>query len=148
MADDQMGYVQMAQDALLTVVRTALLRAAGPDGLPGGHHFYITFKTQAAGVELPEHLRAQYPEEMTIVLKTKFWDLEVADDRFGVNLTFNSVPARLAIPFKAVSKFFDPVVPFGLQFDVELPPPAEPEPPKEGDGGGGEVLSLDAFRKR
>ena len=151
MADDLMGYVQMAQDALRTVVRSALERAAGPEGLPGGHHFYITFKTRAAGVALPEHLLTQYPEEMTIVLKTKFWDLEVDDAGFGVNLTFNSVPARLRIPFKAISKFFDPVVPFGLQFEVEVPPPpvAEPEPgAEEAPDGGGEVLSLDAFRKR
>jgi hypothetical protein len=151
MADDQMGYVQMAQDALRTVVRSALERAATPEGLPGGHHFYITFKTRASGVVVPENLLTQYPEEMTIVLKTKFWDLVVEDGGFSVNLTFSGVPARLNIPFKAISKFFDPVVPFGLQFEVEVPPPPAPEVPVDGDGpseGGGEVLSLDAFRKR
>lgn len=163
MAEDLMRYDKLAQDALRSVVRVALDRAAGPEGLPGQHHFYVTFKTAAAGVMLPVDLRAKYPDEMTIVLKTRFWDLEVKDELFSVRLTFNGVPAQLTIPYASITRFFDPTVPFGLQFDVEDAEPALVEvvedsasetaaPSSEGEAkpeaGGGEVLSLDAFRKK
>ena len=110
-------YESLAQEALRSVVRTVLSRVAQYDKLPGNHHFYISFNTQAEGVGLSKRLRDQYPEEMTIVLQHRFWDLEVHDDRFEVKLTFNSIPERLVIPFKAIRVFFDPSVPYGLQFE-------------------------------
>ncbi len=152
MADDLMRYDQLFKDALRGVVRVALERAASPEGLPAPHHFYITFKTGAPGVILPEDLKDKYPDEMTIVLKTRFWDLEVAQEQFSVRLTFNGVPAQLTIPYLAVTRFLDPTVPFRLEFEVAAPEvaAAEPDPPPEDEsaGGGGEVLSLDAFRKK
>lgn len=152
MADDLMRYDQLFKDALRGVVRVALERAASPEGLPAPHHFYITFKTGAPGVILPDDLKDKYPDEMTIVLKTRFWDLEVAQEQFSVRLTFNGVPAQLTIPYLAVTRFLDPTVPFRLEFEVAAPeaPVAEPDPAPEEEsaGGGGEVLSLDAFRKK
>jgi uncharacterized protein len=85
--------------------------------LPGEHHFYIAFKTDAPGVMLSKRLREKYPEEMTVVLQHRFWDLVIADDHFEVKLTFDSVPERLVVPFAAIKVFFDPSVPYGLQFD-------------------------------
>src|SRR5690606_38074083 len=118
LADDLMRYDVLAQDALRGVVRRAL-KVARDDGLPGEHHFYISFRTDAPGVEISEKLRSQYPEEMTIVLQHQFWNLEVNEERFSVDLTFNKVPERLVVPFSAVQGFFDPSVQFGLQFQVE-----------------------------
>src|SRR5215468_7257645 len=108
------------QDALRGVVRAALQEAASPRGLPGKHHFYITFRTHAPGVLIPEHLRARYPDEMTIVLEHQFWDLEVYSDRFRVILKFSGQPHPIVIPFAAVTRFFDPSVKFGLQFEQHL----------------------------
>ena len=109
-------YQALAQDAMRGIVRTVLLRIA-KTGLPGEHHFYIAFKTDAPGVVLSKRLREKYPEEMTVVLQHRFWDLLVADDRFEVKLTFDSIPERLVVPFAAIKVFFDPSVPYGLQFD-------------------------------
>ena len=109
-------YHALAQDAMRGIVRTVLLRIA-KTGLPGEHHFYIAFKTDAPGVVLSKRLREKYPEEMTVVLQHRFWDLLVADDRFEVKLTFDSIPERLVVPFAAIKVFFDPSVPYGLQFD-------------------------------
>ncbi len=156
MAEDLMRYDQLAQEALRSVVRVALERAGEPDGLPGQHHFYLTFKTAAEGVAIPIDLRAKYPDEMTIVLKSRFWDLVVEAEKFSVKLTFNGVPAELEIPYSAITRFFDPTVPFGLQFDVEVAEPvavvdAPPSPVLDeasDEDTGGEVLSLDAFRKK
>ncbi|WP_137389371.1 SspB family protein [Rhodoligotrophos defluvii] len=117
MAEDLMRYDLMAQDALRGVVRAALKRAART-GLPGDHHFFIAFDTNHSGVRISERLRKKYPEEMTIVLQHQFWGLEVSDDRFEVDLSFDNIPERLAIPFAAIKGFFDPSVQFGLQFEV------------------------------
>lgn len=115
MAEDRIRYDALAQDALRGVIRTVLARVA-KSGLPGNHHFYIAFDTQAPGVTLSKRLREQYPEEMTIVLQYQFWDLEVSEDRFEVKLSFNNIPERLVIPFASIKAFFDPSVQFGLQF--------------------------------
>ncbi|MGF7161385.1 hypothetical protein FHS85_003020 [Rhodoligotrophos appendicifer] len=117
MAEDLMRYDLMAQDALRGVVKTALKRAARV-GLPGEHHFYIAFDTNHPGVRISERLRKKYPDEMTIVLQHQFWSLEVYEDRFEVDLSFDNIPERLSIPLIAVKGFFDPSVQFGLQFEV------------------------------
>src|SRR3546814_12322152 len=87
--------------------------------LPGSHHFYITFKTGAAGVSIPKHLAERFPDEMTIVLQNKFWGLKVNDQGFEVGLTFNQVPAELVIPFSAITAFVDPAVNFAFQFQLQ-----------------------------
>ncbi|MBC7769475.1 MAG: stringent starvation protein B [Phycisphaerales bacterium] len=163
-ADDQIGYESLMQDALRGVVRAALQEAANPRGLPGKHHFYITFRTHAPGVIIPEQLRARYPDEMTIVLEHQFWDLEVYADRFRVILKFSGQPQPITIPLKAITRFFDPSVKFGLQFeqqhqvdearmasgdDAGGPAPREiatEAPPAPSSDNG--VVSLDAFRKK
>jgi hypothetical protein len=109
-------YEALAQDAMRTVVRSVLTRVA-KTGLPGEHHFYIAFNTQAPGVAISKRLKEKYPEEMTIVLQHRFWDLAVSEERFEVKLTFDSIPERLVVPFAAVKVFFDPSVPYGLQFE-------------------------------
>jgi uncharacterized protein len=160
-ADDMIGYDTLMQDALRGVVRAALQEAANPRGLPGKHHFYITFRTHAPGVMIPDQLRARYPDEMTIVLEHQFWDLEVSEDIFSVTLSFGNKPARLTVPFAAVSTFADPSVQFGLQFKqpdagataaapTEPASAAEPAKPKAKAAGGtpGEVVTLDSFRKK
>ncbi|MGH7123731.1 MAG: SspB family protein [Stellaceae bacterium] len=150
----------MMERAVRGVVREALAVAASR-GLPGAHHFYITFKTRAPGVTIPDHLLGKYPEEMTIVLEHQFWDLEVTEETFAVTLSFNNKPARLTIPFAAISTFADPSVQFGLQFKqgeagalAAAPqaagPAADPAKPKAKAAGGtpGEVVTLDSFRKK
>jgi len=116
MAVDHIRYDLLAQEALRGVVRTVLLDAA-KSGLPGEHHFYISFDTRADGVRLSPRMLAQYPEEMTVVLQHQFWDLVVTDDGFEVGLSFGGIPERLAIPFASIKGFFDPSVQFGLQFE-------------------------------
>src|SRR5215831_21223251 len=120
---DEMHYDAMAQDALRGVVKMALKRAASPQGLPGDHHFYITFKTQAPGVSGPPELLSQYPDEMRIVLQHQYWDLAPGETFFAVTLKFGGQPKRLSIPYAAVTRFYDPSVQFLLQF--EPPAPAE-----------------------
>jgi hypothetical protein len=115
MAEDFMRYDRLVEDAMRGVVRAALERTA-EEGLPGEHHFYITFLTGADGVTIPGFLRERYPDEMTIVLQHRFSDLEVGQDGFGVTLTFNEVPARLLVPFEALTAFADPSVRFGFTF--------------------------------
>src|SRR5579875_4128807 len=107
----------MVERALRGVVREALARTAA-SGLPGTHHFYITFQTKHPGTKLPETLASQYPEDMTIVLEHQFWDLEVEEDRFSVTLSFQTKPERLTVPFEAITVFTDPSVKFGLQFQA------------------------------
>src|SRR5215470_18224144 len=114
--EQDIDYQALAQDAMRGIVRTVLTRVA-KSGLPGEHHFYIAFKTSAPGVNLSERLREKYPEEMTVVLQHRFWDLVVGEERFEVKLTFDGVPERLVVPFAAIKVFFDPSVPYGLQFD-------------------------------
>ncbi len=115
---DNIRYDLLTQDALRGVIRTVLTNAAAK-GLPGEHHFFITFDTRAEGVRMSPRLKATYPEEMTIVLQHQFWDLTVAEEDFEVGLAFNGIRERLHIPLKAVKAFLDPSVQFGLQFTVE-----------------------------
>lgn len=125
MSGEGLRYDRMVEDALRSVVRRALVHVA-ERGLPGSHHFYITFRTDHRDSEIPQVLRERYPGEMTIVLQHQFWGLEVDDDKFCVTLSFADVPHRLVVPFSAVTAFADPSVRFGLQFDVEsAEPPAD-----------------------
>jgi hypothetical protein len=117
MATDHIRYDVLAQAALRGVVRTVLADVA-KKGLPGEHHFKITFSTTAPGVRLSERMRAQYPEAMTVILQHQFWDLHVDDTAFEVGLSFGGVPERLAVPFDAVTAFYDPAVQFGFQFET------------------------------
>ena len=170
MPEDYIRYDLLAQAALRGVVRTVLADAA-KNGLPGEHHFKITFATGAPGVTLSERMRREYPQAMTIILQHQFWDLAVRDDAFDVGLSFGGVPEKLTVPFAAITAFFDPAVQFGFQFEpigteadtgsadekapeqaalagkVESEPPV-PEATKEPQSGGGEVVSLDRFRKK
>jgi uncharacterized protein len=173
MATDHIRYDVLARDALRGVLRRVLNDAA-EHGLPGEHHFFITFVSTAEGVKLSPRLLAQYPEEMTIILQHQFWDLTVSEDRFEVGLSFGGIPERLVVPFNSIKSFFDPSVQFGLQFDpsdvateapaashpVAATPPAPavpatvpasaaenidaPAKPSEG----AEVVRLDRFRKK
>ncbi len=115
MAEDEIRYDFLTQEALRGVVRQVLVRVQR-EGLPGEHHLYIAFDTGAEGVTVSKRLKEQYPEEMTIVLQYQFWDLQVTSDRFEVKLSFGSVPERLVVPFDAIKAFYDPSVQFGLQF--------------------------------
>jgi hypothetical protein len=122
-AEPTIDYEALAQDAMRGVVRTVLTQAA-KQGLPGDHHFYVSFDTGASGVVLSKRLKDKYPSEMTIVLQHRFWDLSVSDDGFEVKLTFDGIPERLVVPFAAIRVFFDPSVRYGLQFED---PDIEPE---------------------
>jgi uncharacterized protein len=172
MATDHIRYDVLARDALRGVLRRVLSDAAA-HGLPGEHHFFITFLSKAEGVKISARLLAQYPDEMTIILQHQFWDLVVTEDRFEVGLSFGGIPERLVVPFHAIKNFYDPSVQFGLTFEpaetnetpaASLPaapapstvaapaaaPPAiedkpeQPTPPSEG----AEVVRLDRFRKK
>ena len=156
---DEMHYEQLAQDALRGVIRSALERAAGPEGIPGAHHFYITFKTRAAGVSVPPDILAKYPDEMTVVLQHQYWDLSVEPTRFSVMLKFGGMPKVLAMPYTAVTRFYDPSVQFLLQFEppatveeiAEELAAAEAAPAEKAPLGGDDapkVVSLDQFRKK
>jgi uncharacterized protein len=173
MATDHIRYDILAQQALRGVVRTVLADAA-KNGLPGEHHFKITFDTTAPGVRLSDRMRGQYPEAMTIILQHQFWDLIVGDDGFEVGLSFGGVPERLAVPFETITAFYDPAVQFGFQFEtigaetaikpvdsatspgetakpevLSAPAAVKLEQPSPGpEGGGGEVVRLDRFRKK
>lgn len=171
MSGDPLNYQALTEEALRGVVRQALVTAA-QRGLPGQHHFYLTFRTNFPGVQIADSLRDRHPEEMTIVLQHQFWGLEIAERQFSVTLSFNGQHERLVVPFAAVSAFVDPSVQFGLQFSVAspaaqagaaavaaLPPKAptvtapmpEPTPVAAADepaaGEAGRVVALDAFRK-
>jgi uncharacterized protein len=172
MATDHIRYDVLTRDALRGVLRRVLNDAAA-HGLPGEHHFFITFLSAADGVKLSPRLLAQYPGEMTIILQHQFWDLVVSEDRFEVGLSFGGIPERLVVPFSAIKNFFDPSVQFGLEFETSegaaeapakdlpaapaLPAVAEPEtepaaeatveePAKLSEGA--EVVRLDRFRKK
>jgi len=161
MAKEILQYNVMVEAALRAVVRQALSEVAEA-GLPGNHHFYITFRTGHPGVQVPDYLKARYPAEMTIVLQFQFYDLQVDDNAFSVTLTFNNAPERLVIPLRAITVFADPSVNFVLPFQPaevaveEVPAPAaahkaKPQPAvKPADEGekSGEVVSLDKFRKK
>jgi hypothetical protein len=190
MAVDHIRYDILAQEALRGVVQT-VLKDAAKNGLPGEHHFYITFDTRADGVRLPSRLLAQFPEAMTIVLQHQFWDLVVGDTSFEVGMSFGGIPERLTVTFAAIKEFVDPSVPFGVKFEqiteasaataapqapapapASEPAAAEPKPPRttpavaavpqpasetqeapsdddpHKPASGGEVVSLDRFRKK
>jgi uncharacterized protein len=125
MATDHIRYDVLARDALRGVLRRVLTDAA-EHGLPGEHHFFITFLSTADGVKLSPRLLAQYPDEMTVILQHQFWDLVVSEDRFEVGLSFGGIPERLVVPFNSIKSFFDPSVQFGLQFE---PADAAPDAP-------------------
>lgn len=127
---DHIRYDLLAQEALRGVVRRVLVDAAR-DGLPGDHHFYISFDTRAPGVRLSQRMREKYPEEMTIVLQHQFWDLNVTEHTFEVGLSFGGVPERLLVPFSALKGFFDPSVKFGLQFEIAEAEATEDVPEEE-----------------
>lgn len=114
--NDRFHYDALVDDALRSVVRRVLTQVA-ETGLPGSHHFYISFRSNDPGVELPEYLRAKYPDEMTIVLQHQYWDLIIREDDFEVTVSFNKQQERIKVPFAALSAFVDPSVRFGLQFD-------------------------------
>lgn len=150
-----MRYELLAQEAMRGVVRLALERAAGPSGLPGDHHFYITFVTDHPGVRVPPHLKEEYPEEMTVVIKRHYWDLEVEQVWFSVGLSFHGKNENIKVPYAAVVRFLDPEAQFVLQFprpDGETPSASVVQAleaaPTKPNGGEAEVVSLDAFRKR
>ena len=155
-------YDLWTEEALRHVVVRALAYV-GAEGMPGDHHFYVSFRTDRAGVVVPQRLLSQYPQEMTIVLQHQFWDLAVDEPGmwFSVGLSFGGIPTTLTVPFSAVTAFADPHVQFGLRFQpqddeaandeqgdapeaAEPEPEPEPEPPAEAP----QVVSLDAFRKR
>lgn len=117
MTTDHIRYDILAREALRGVLKRVLADAA-ENGLPGEHHFFITFYTRAAGVKLSPRLLSQYPDEMTIILQHQFWDLRVNSEQFEVGLSFNGIPERLVIPFDSIKGFFDPSVQFGLQFET------------------------------
>jgi len=171
MAQDHIRYDILAQDALRSVIRKVLSEVAVTGHLPGEHHFFITFLTNAPGVRISQHLKAKYAEQMTIVVQHQFWDLKVTESLFEIGLSFSDTPEKLVIPFNAIRGFYDPSVSFELEFDVPAAEeeeehsaeitayPAAPEkvedngeeptPPTGGDDNkGGSVVSLDSFRKK
>ena len=155
-AKDLMGYEALQQEALRGVVRAALGRAAGPRGLPGDHHFYISFRTDAAGVSTPDDVLAKYPDEMTIVLQNQYWDLAPVENSFSVTLQFGGQPKTLSIPYAAITRFYDPSVQYLLQFaptpHVQAPLRPASTPEKTAAAPAGEdtpkIVSLDQFRKK
>ena len=173
MATDLIRYDVLVHDALRGMLRRVLTDAA-EHGLPGEHHFFITFLSTADGVKLSPRLLAQYPEEMTIILQHQFWDLVVTEDRFEVGLSFGGIPERLVVPFVAIKSFLDPSVQFQVQFEpteavaeaptgnlltvpvpsaLPVPAPAAENKSENTDEGakpseGAEVVRLDRFRKK
>lgn len=164
---EELRYDKMVEEALRGVVRESLAFAA-EHGLPGDHHFYITFRTHLPGVAVPDYARARHPDEMTIVLQHQYWDLDVDEAGFAVTLSFSGKSERLVIPFGAITGFADPSAKFGLQFqgipgqaddgdeDFEdedsdgstTAPEAGAVPPAGGDDSDGKVVTLDRFRKK
>lgn len=150
---DLMRYDLLQQEALRGVVRRALERVAPPRGLPGDHHFYISFATRAAGVAAPDDLVERYPDEMTIVLQNQFWDLSPGPEGFSVTLQFGGQPKVLSVPYAAITRFYDPSVQYLLQFasppePQEKPAPRSRKPPPATDDDEPKIVSLDQFRKK
>lgn len=168
MGQDHIRYDILAQDALRGVIRKVLSEVAATGSLPGDHHFFITFLTQAPGVRISQHLKARYPEQMTIVVQHQFWELKVQETYFEIGLSFSDKPEKLTVPFSAVRGFYDPSVNFELEFDVAAIEDEEQgaeitaypasgieeahiikDESKEGEAKpAGSVVSLDAFRKK
>jgi hypothetical protein len=174
MSRDFLDYNRLVENSLRGVVREALTRAA-TIGLPGNHHFFISFRTEHPGVDIADYLRQRHPEEMTIVIQHQYWGLDVAEDHFSVSLAFNKVRERLTVPFAAITAFADPSVEFGLQFrsglagrtapPATLPAPSPAAAPATGAAASpagetkaakqesaekkaAEIVTLDAFRKK
>ena len=158
---DQMDYAGMTQNALRGVIRQALTRAASAEGLPGEHHFYITFLTRAPGVSIPDDLLGRYPHDITIVLQHQFRDLRVTEDFMRVTLSFGGIPKILTVPFAAITRFHDPHAQFMLEFEVDdtsitedetAPEPSLAQLQAEETPATGEdapkIVSLDQFRKK
>lgn len=143
MAKDLIRYDLLVQDALKGVVRR-ILNDAARNGLPGDHHFYISFSTDFPGVRLSQRLREKYPQEMTVVLQHQFWDLGVTEHAFEVGLSFSGIPERLLVPFDAITGFFDPSVQFGLKFEIrdETAEVSEASKPQLPPGAGSEPVEL------
>jgi hypothetical protein len=141
MDSDLLRYDRMVEDALRNVVREALRRVSG-GGLPGDHHFYITFRTTDPGVDISSALRAQYPKEITIVLQHQFWGLEVGETGFSVTLSFSGRHERLIVPFASIVSFADPSVKFGLQFEAMNKPDGEAEAAETGKSATKEQTSI------
>ena len=168
MAEDLIRYDVLAQEALRGLVRKVLAEVA-QTGLPGEHHFFVTFDTRHPGVRISSRLKAEYPNEMTVVMQHQFWDLTVTDTAFEVGLSFHGAPERLHVPFRAINGFVDPHASFGVKFDpppelaavasaedgarsaeepAEAPAGAQEAAPAKAEGGSAAVVSLDAFRKK
>lgn len=165
--EDLIRYDILAQEALRGVVKKVLQEVART-GLPGDHHFYITFDTTWSGVRMSSRMREKHPTEMTIVVQHQFWDLETTDNGFSIGLSFDNVPETLLVPYAAIRGFFDPSVQFGLQFEAlaedeeqsdenvrALPEPDEstdsaetPVEEADSDTSSADVVSLDSFRKK
>ncbi len=155
--DSLIPYDEIVQEALRAVVGRVLGEVETTGVLPGEHHFYITFKTAAPGVDIPRHLAERFPDEMTIVIQNRFWDLKVGEDGFEVGLSFNQMPARLVIPFSAITGFVDPAVNFALQFQAQVDESgpqehdeAENDAPRVAEPieDGSNVVSVDFKRKK
>jgi hypothetical protein len=154
--DSLIPYDEIVQEALRAVVGRVLGSVVDNGStLPGEHHFYITFKTQAPGVDIPKRLIERFPDEMTIVLQNRFWDLAVDDERFSVGLSFNQVPSKLVIPYSAITGFHDPAVNFELRFQAQEAEEDEMVDEAENDGpvaepieDGSNVVSVDFKRKK
>ena len=156
MRRSRIDYGRLVESALRTVVRDVLQRVCS-DGASPPHHFYITFKTQAPGVDIPQRLVERFPDEMTIVLQNRFWDLTVDENRFSVGLSFNQVPSKLVIPYSAITRFQDPEVQFELGFHVADDPQGDPDPHDSAENDepvakqvedGSNVVAVDFKRKK
>jgi hypothetical protein len=149
-------YDDIVQEALRAVVGRVLRQVEESGGLPGEHHFYITFNTRMPGVSIPKHLAERFPDDMTIVIQNRFWDLKVEDDGFSVGLSFGGVPATLQVPFAAVTQFHDPAVEFALTFHANASEALQEEheeaendaPQSEKADDGSNVVSVDFTRKK
>jgi len=148
-------YDEIVQEALRDVVGRVLREVERSGGLPGEHHFYITFKTKLPGVSIPKHLVERFPEDMTIVIQHRFWDLKVEDDVFSVGLSFGGIPSTLRVPFAAITDFVDPAVDFSLKFHANVAEAgreehevAENDEPIAVDDDGSNVVSIDFTRKK
>ena len=161
MNEDVLDYSRLVDQAMQSVMRHAL-EVAAKDGLPGQHHFYLTLDTTHPEVEMSDSLRAEYPDEITIVLENQFWDLEIKKDHFSVTLNFGKTPHNLSVPFDAITAFVDPSVKFGLQFTGKLEEkrtdtpevPSSNQLPDRSPGkekkpeNSAEVVVLDSFRNK
>lgn len=165
MAQDHIRYDILAQDALRSVIRKVLSEVAVTGHLPGEHHFFITFLTNAPGVRISQHLKSKYVDQMTIVVQHQFWDLKVTESLFEIGLSFSDTPEKLVVPFNAIRGFYDPSVNFEMEFDVPAAgedmmesaeitaypvekAETESKPLTDDEKKAASVISLDSFRKK